>query len=484
MIKKLARVLLSSIQKKESKQKINRIARILLKIASEVSYKETVIDNFIAMFGSINQNQLLQVINNYKLGLSKGPKPHELKIEGSYVSPEKVAILKGALKDKFVTLKKISKMANDMIEGNSSIKSMVMKFAKVQVENTVVVTPTGERLSFKFNSTDHFGHRCYLREIGTKDLNLALSDLAVSFISNTKQTLSDKDNDFKDAGDKYSFTTKAKKDNMYITVIFALNKYALDEIEMTLITAYPDDNKGPTIPGASPEGYKILERPSEARERLKKEIEEKDNRLWQLEQERKKEQEQKEREALKVKQQENLKIKQQELKEISEQLRSENPNTELTQEEIDTKYWLSKKPPKTIITKSIVIWDPYSTSTERMPGVDSVKANIKYSSNLSYSITPSGLDKVFERLAIVLRVWGKKTEEFVVKVQIPCFNCRKLTGDRIGDKAYVTLWIQKHKALKYVYEITKFGVNTSPDEKDPKAWYKENSYESIPQPLV
>lgn len=481
MIKKLARVLLSSIQKKESKQKINRIAKLLLKVASEASYKESVIDNFIAMFGSINQGQLLQVIHNYKLGLSKGPKPHELKIEGSYVPPAKVTAIKTALSDKFVSLRKISKMANDMIEGNSSIKSMVMKFAKVEVENANVLTPTGEMVTFKFNSTDHLGHRCYLRDITTKDLNLALNDLSISFLSNQAKTLSERNSEFKDAGDKYSFTTKAMKASaqMYITIIFALKSISSSEIEMTLVTVFPDESKGPTIPGEAPEGYKILERASEAGERIRKEQEEREERVWQIQQARKREQEEKEKEALRVKHLEAERLKQQQL----EELKKENP--EITKEDIDAQNWVKNKPPKTIITRQFMIWDPYSTKTERAPGTDLVKANIKYSSNLSYSITSLGVDKLLDRLGIVLRVWGKKTEEFQVKIQIPCFSCRKLKdGARLGDKAYVTLWIQKHKALKYDYEITDFSVNPSPEEKDPKAWYRENSYESIPQPLV
>jgi len=476
MINKLARVLLNSIKRNESKQKINRIARLLHKVASEASYKETVIDNFIAMFGSINQGQLLQVIYNYKLGLSKGPKPHELKLEGNYVPPAKVLAIKTALKDKFVSMRKISKMANDMIEGNANIKSMVMKFTKVEVENTNVVTPTGEVVSFKFNSTDHLGHRCYLRDITTKDLNLALNDLAISFLSNQTKTLSERNSEFKDAGDKYSFTTKAKKASaeMYITIIFALKGISSKEIEMTLVTVFPDESKGPTIPGEAPEGYKVLERASEAGERIRKEQEEREERVWQIQQARKREEEKKQEE----KKLEAERLKQQQL----EELKKENP--EITKEDLDAQNWLQNRPAKKEISRSFMIWDPYSTKTVRATGTDLVKANIKYSSNLSYSITPLGLDKLLDRLGIVLRVWGTKTEEFQVKIQIPCFSCRKLKdGSRIGDKAYVTLWIQKNKALKYDYEITNFAVNPSPDAKDPQAWYRENSYESIPKPL-
>lgn len=172
MINKLASILLQSIQQKQPKQVINKLARIIL--AND--YQQKVIQRFIEMLGHVPENKLMDIITNknrkYDVGSAEEP-----------LTPQKEKRLKEELEKYNVIV--LSKIADRIIEPSQKLKNKLAMKYKSEAKQDVfwVKTPKGESYKFIFKPTFHFAHRIFLRDIEDIEVKKTLWEYAIALVS-------------------------------------------------------------------------------------------------------------------------------------------------------------------------------------------------------------------------------------------------------------------------------------------------------------
>jgi len=458
MLNKVARLLLKEIKNNAPEARLKKIAKVLYKMAVDASYKDAVIDNFISLFYGLDEELLLNAIQVYSTGLwlSDTDIDKFTTIENK-ADQNKIQNIKNALKSSQyrMNVEKIGKLANDLIEKNTRIKNFVMPIVRTKmgtIKLLVQNNATRSSVNYTFETTFHFAHRAYLREFSATEIKNAVSELVLAYWSNKSKIKSA----ISSNNEGYVYTTLKKKTDAGTPVTLVYDFKNPNENQITLITIYPDENNDPTLKdsefnrGFSIDGYTppyLLGAKEKAEVKPKIEVK----------------------------------------PEVKPIIQLDVNHIEKTKENFLYSIPKNKEPkPRAFSPRWI---DGNIPPSESLPEKEKEKYSVlirNFPSSLTYAVGEENVNRIGQRLCIVLRKWSKE-KSFGLKVQIPCKGCRDITtGEPTTPYVYVLLNLKLGLILPAnkipVYDIVNYSFIDAPETQDPKAFWSLRTIQSIPDP--
>ena len=458
MLNKVARLLLKEIKNNAPEARLKRIAKVLYKMAVEASYKDAVIDNFITLFYGLDEQLLLNAIQVYSTGLwlSDTDIANFTTIENK-ADQNKIQNIKNALKSSQyrMNVEKIGKLANDLIEHNTKIKNFVAPIVRKKMENIklfVQNNATRSSVNYTFEPTFHFAHRAYLREFSATEIRNAVSELVLAYWSNKSKLKSA----ISSNNEGYVYTTLKKKTDAGAPVTLVYDFKNPTENQIALITIYPDEHKDPTLKesefnrGFSIDGFKppyLLDKEEKAEIKPKIEVKPEVKPIVQLDVNH--------------------------IEKTKENFLNSIPKNKELKPRVFSPRWTDGNIPP----------------SESLPEKEKEKYSVvirNFPSSLTYAVGEENVNRIGQRLCIVLRKWSKE-KSFGLKVQIPCKGCRDITtGEPTTPYVYVLLNLKLGLILPAnkipVYDIVNYSFIDAPETQDPKAFWSLRTIQSIPDP--
>lgn len=241
MINKVANHLIASIKNKQSKSKINKLAKILFRIASESLYKEKVIENFIEMYSSLDES-LISYISDGRRNVFYVDEDNVKPIKKSRLSLELLAQM---LRNRSV--EEIEEFSNSLAENRNTntkeLQSVVNQVTgniyNIDIINTNKRDAENKPLeyNFTFHKIYHFGHRQYLREVTEKTLYKTLVFLSRALVQGWDWFVTNM------RGDRMRYTTQIEHPlGGKVVIVFSLKDKVLTpkkNISIDLISVFP-----------------------------------------------------------------------------------------------------------------------------------------------------------------------------------------------------------------------------------------------------